>query len=150
MQINGQKKAFIRIRKFSIEDIDKVFEIEKQAFPKTAYSKETLLRYGENLPDSFIVIETEEDIAGYIIYDKTGHIHSTAVKSLHRRRGFGKMLFMHALSNSKKILWLEVRSKNIVAIRFYKRLGMKIIGEIPNYYESDDALVMSLRKERQS
>ena len=138
------KKAPANIRKFQIEDINKILEIEKQAFPKTAYSKGTFLNYANNFPDNFIVIETGKDIVGYIIFDISGHIHSTAVSPTYRRKGFGKMLFMHALQCSNNRLWLEVRSKNSVAIKFYKRLGMKIIGKIPDYYENDDALTMVL------
>jgi len=138
------EKAPVKIRKFKIEDINKILEIEVEAFPKTAYSKETFLSYASSSPDNFIVIEAGKDIVGYIIFDISGHIHSTAVKPTYRRKGFGKMLFMHASKCAKKRLWLEVRSKNSGAIKFYKRLGMKIIGKIPDYYRSDDALIMAL------
>ena len=134
------------LRKFQIEDINEILEIEEEAFPKTAYSKEAFLSYATSFPDSFIVIETGKDIAGYIIFDMSGHIHSTAVKPMYRRKGFGKMLFMHALKCAKERLWLEVRSKNTAAIRFYERLGMKIVGKIPNYYDEDDALIMVLSR----
>ena len=60
--------------------------------------------------------------------------------------GFGKMLFMYALRCAQKDLWLEVRSRNHVAVEFYKKLGMKIVGEIPSYYGDDHALVMRLEK----
>ena len=79
-----------------------------------------------------------------MIFDISGHIHYTAVKPTHRRKGFGKMLFIHALKCTKKRLWLEVRSKNSGAIEFYERVGMKIVKRIPYYYGSDDALVMVL------
>ena len=73
-----------------------------------------------------------------------GHIHSTAVKPIYRRRGFGKMLFLHAQEAAKKRLWLEVRSKNNIAIAFYKSMGMGITGTVTNYYGDDDALIMVL------
>ncbi|MBW1741554.1 MAG: ribosomal protein S18-alanine N-acetyltransferase [Deltaproteobacteria bacterium] len=138
------EKVLAKIRKFKIEDINKILEIEEQSFPKTAYPKETFLNYANSFTDNFVVIETGKDIAGYIIFDMDGHIRSAAIKSAYRRKGFGKMLFMHALKCAKKRLWLEVRSKNSAAIEFYKKLGMKIIGKIPNYYECDDALIMVL------
>ena len=138
------EKHLVKTRKFKAEDINKILEIEKQAFPKTIFSKVTFLNYAGSLPDTFIVVESGKDIMGYIIFDLTGHIHSTAVKQSYRRKGFGKMLFMHALRCAKKGLWLEVRSRNHGAIEFYKRLGMKIVGEIPNYYRNDDALIMRL------
>jgi ribosomal-protein-alanine N-acetyltransferase len=131
-----------RIRKFEIGDIDKILEIEQQAFPKTAYSKDLFIEYAENNPDGFFVIEASKDIVGYIIFDMKGHIHSTAVERLHRRKGFGKMLFQHALKCANTQLRLEVRSKNQDAVAFYRKLGMEVVGKIPNYYETDDALVM--------
>ena len=131
-----------KIRKFKSEDINKILEIEKQAFPKSVFSKATFLNYADNLSDTFIVVESNKEIVGYIIFDLTGHIHSTVVKQSYRRKGFGKKLFMHALKCAKKGLWLEVRSRNRGAIEFYKRLGMKIVGKIPKYYRGDDALIM--------
>lgn len=137
------ERSLIRIRKFKIEDINRILEIEKQAFPKTTYTKETLLNFASTSPDTFIIIEVGKVIVGYIIFDLSGHIYSTVVNPQYRRKGYGKMLFIHALKCAKKSLWLEVRSKNTGAIRFYSTLGMKIIGKIPNYYGNDDALLMA-------
>jgi ribosomal-protein-alanine N-acetyltransferase len=140
------EETFAQIRKFRKEDIDEILDIEQQAFPKTPYSKKTLLYYAHRMPDSFIVLESGEDIVGYIIFDADGHVHSTAVKPVCRRRGFGKMLFLHVLSSVESRVWLDVRSKNLGAIEFYKRMGMRIIGRVPKYYENDDALVMVLHR----
>jgi ribosomal-protein-alanine N-acetyltransferase len=138
------EKPLAIIRKFKTEDINQITKIEEQVFPKTAYSKQTFLNYGNSFPDTFIVIETGNDIIGYIIFDRGGHIHSTAVKRTYRRKGFGRILFMYAVKYTRKRLWLEVRSKNSGAIAFYTSLGMKITGKIPNYYGSDDALIMEM------
>jgi ribosomal-protein-alanine N-acetyltransferase len=142
------EKPLAAIRRFKKEDIKKILKIEQQAFPKTPYSKGTFLNYAKGLPDSFLVLETGTDIAGYIIFDMGGHIHSTAVKPAYRRKGFGTMLFMHAVSSVQRRLWLEVRSKNDSAIGFYHSVGMKIVGRIPNYYSNDDALIMILDDKR--
>lgn len=131
-----------RIRKFAMRDLDRILEIEQQAFPKTAYSEELFIEYAKNNPDGFVVIETPEDIVGYMIFDMRGHIHSTAVDRIHRRKGFGKMLFQHALKCANTQLRLEVRAKNQDAVAFYRKLGMKVVGKIPRYYQTDDALVM--------
>ncbi|MCJ7593738.1 MAG: GNAT family N-acetyltransferase [Desulfobacterales bacterium] len=133
-----------RVRKFRPEDMDKVLEIEAQAFPKTVYPREIFLTYAKVLPEGFIVAEMGEDMAGYMIFDPNGHVHSTAVKTTQRRQGLGRVLFMHASNHARARLWLEVRSKNRDAVLFYKSLGMKIIGRIPDYYDSDDALLMVL------
>jgi len=140
------EKALTRIRKFKIEDINNILEIEEQAFPKTTFTKKTLLNLASIFPDTFIIIEVGQDIVGYIIFDLNGHIYSTVVNPNYRRKGYGKMLCRYALKYAKKSLWLEVRSKNTGAIRFYRRLGMEITGKIPNYYGNDDALIMVLRQ----
>ncbi len=142
------EKPLPRIRKFVVGDINKILEIEEQAFPKTPYTKETFLNYANRLPDSFIVVESGKDIVGYIIFDMSGHVHSTAVKTGYRKKGFGKKLFEHALMCVEKRLWLEVRSKNRAAIEFYNKMGMKMIEKIPNYYGNDDALIMVLNHEK--
>ena len=138
-----------RIRKFVVGDINKILEIEEQAFPKTPYPKETFLNYANRLPDTFMVVESGKDIVGYIIFDMSGHVHSTAVKTGDRKKGFGKKLFAHASVCVEKKLWLEVRSKNRAAIAFYKRMGMKIVNTIPGYYGNDDALIMILNRSTQ-
>ena len=132
----------IRIREFKREDIHEILEIEARAFPKTAYSRKTFLNYARIFPNSFFVLETNEGIAGYIIIDFDGHIHSTAVKPAHRRKGFGTKLFTHAVAWASKSPWLEVRSRNSGAISFYKTMGMNLLGKIPGYYGDDDALIL--------
>jgi len=132
------------IRTFRRDDLEEVLRIEEEAFPKTAYSSELLLYYASQYPETFLVMETKTGIAGYIIFDKTGHIYSTAVKTEHRKRGFGTRLFRQAVMHSKRNTWLEVRSQNTAAIAFYKAMGMKMTKRIPNYYGTDDALVMVL------
>jgi ribosomal protein S18 acetylase RimI-like enzyme len=138
------EEALRRIREFNVRDINEILAIEEQAFPKTAYSRETILQYAAGFPGHFVVIEVATGVAGYIIFDTTGHVHSTAVKRGYRRKGFGRMLFLHALKRTKKRLWLEVRSKNNGAIGFYESLGMETVGRIAGYYGSDDAVIMAL------
>ena len=144
------KKSLAKIRRFTIEDIEKILEIEEHAFPKTAYSRETFLSYAKAPSNHFMVLEAGTDIAGYIIFDRGGHVHSTAVTPGHRRKGLGRQLFMHALACLDKGLWLEVRSRNSAAIQFYKALGMKIIGKVSHYYENDDALILALRQKQRA
>ena len=132
------------VRKFGIADMSDIMEIERQAFPKSGYPKEVILDYARNYPDSFIVLEMGHEIGGYLIYDRGGHIFSMAVKPLYRRKGFGKRMFVHARDHAEGKLWLEVRSKNTGAIRFYEAMGMRIRGKVPRYYETDDAFIMVL------
>jgi [ribosomal protein S18]-alanine N-acetyltransferase len=141
---NAAETALCTIRSFSLEDLKQILEIEREAFPKTGYPKDVILNYAKRLPDGFIVVETSERIVGYMIFDQTGHVYSAAVRPSHRRKGFGRKLFLHASEQSYGKLWLEVRSKNTGAIGFYQRIGMRIVGRVEGYYHGDDALIMIL------
>jgi ribosomal-protein-alanine N-acetyltransferase len=132
------------VREIRMADMNGIMEIERQAFPKSGYPKEVILDYASKYPDSFIVLEMDHEIAGYLIYDRGGHIFSMAVKPLYRRKGFGKRMFVHARDQAEGKLWLEVRSKNTGAIRFYEAMGMRVRGRVPRYYETDDAFIMVL------
>ncbi len=68
-----------------------------------------------------------------------------AVRSSHRRKGYGTDLFLRAAEKAQ-LLWLEVRSKNRAAIDFYERMGMRPVGKVADYYEGDDAVIMVLNK----
>jgi ribosomal protein S18 acetylase RimI-like enzyme len=78
-------------------------------------------------------------------------IESIVVHPDFRGRGVGKQLLETALAwcrkNQASILSLEVRSRNVSAIRLYLRSGFVATGTRPAYYEApqDDALQMELR-----
>ena len=55
---------------------------------------------------------------------------------------------MHALEHTESALWLEVRPSNRAAIDFYRSMGMKVVGTIPDYYCTEDALVMIMAQNR--
>lgn len=132
------------IRRFREKDIHDILTVEKHAFPKSPYSEEMFLYFARTRPDTFRIVEVDNQMAGYIIFDASGHIYSIVVNPEYRRKGLGTELMMHAITRVKKMVWLEVRSKNLGAIRFYRNIGMETAGKIPGYYENDDALVMML------
>ena len=138
-----------RTRRFRAKDIEKILEIEAEAFPKTAYPKELLLLYASRLSEGFLVFESEEGVLAYIIYDPEGHVISMAVKTSHRRKGIGTELFRYALERVER-LWLEVRSKNSGAIRFYEKMGMRVVGKVDDYYDGDDAFIMVLDEKNEA
>jgi ribosomal-protein-alanine N-acetyltransferase len=140
------EKPAIGIRPFRKEDMDQILEIERQAFPKSPYPISAFRKYAAEFPNGFMVLERGDKIEGYIIFDDTGHIHSMAVRPGGRRSGAGSTLFRYAFDSVKKGLWLEVRTSNQGAVAFYRSMGMKEIGTIPDYYGDDDALIMVLKK----
>jgi len=71
-----------------------------------------------------------------------------AVKKLNRKRGLGRFLFIRLVEELQKRkitdLFLEVRSNNRIAQKFYEELGFSYSGLRPGYYTDppDSATVM--------
>jgi len=125
--------------------MNQVLKIEAQAFPKSAYSRETFLHFHRRLPETFLVLE-QEKVRGYIIFEPNGHIISLAVDPAYRRGGIGTRLMNACESHcASDILVVEVRKGNKSAQSFYKRLGFCVTSRVPLYYGTEDAYVMEKR-----
>ena len=98
----------------------------------------------------FSAVENGEVIAYVIgrLIAPEGEIYRVAVAPHKRQRGIGYRLLDYAVKTSKgqglERLFLEVRSRNIPAIRLYTAYGFKEIGVRKRYYKDpeDDAIVM--------
>lgn len=98
----------------------------------------------------FTAIEDGKVVAYVIgrIIAPEGEIYRVAVAPNKRQRGIGYRLLDYAVKASKgqglERLFLEVRSRNIPAIKLYTAYGFKKIGIRKNYYKDpqDDAIVM--------
>jgi len=137
------------IRPFSFTDLDVILQIERQSFPKSPYDWITFLNLSALYPETFLVHthvtdgQKEGNIWGYIIFSKDGHIISIAVHPRHRRKGVGKELLQRAMKIPYlKKVWAEVRRSNLGAQAFYSKMGFQIMGEVPNYYGNEDALII--------
>ncbi len=136
------------IQPFVLSDLDRILQIELQAFPKSPYDWTTFINLYFLYPETFLVYivpaseQKESQILGYIIFTKEGHIISIAVRSRHRRRGIGKTLLARAMATPRiEKVWAEVRKSNQGAQAFYLRMGFQVTGVVPNYYENEDALI---------
>jgi len=137
------------IRSFSFSDLDRILQIERQAFPKSPYDWTTFINLHWLYPETFwVYIDTESgreenQLLAYLIFSRDGHIISIAVHPQHRRRGIGKKLLEKAIdAYHLRKLWAEVRKSNEGAQTFYLRMGFQIIGVVPNYYGNEDALIV--------
>jgi ribosomal-protein-alanine N-acetyltransferase len=137
------------IRPFSFSDLDRILQIERQAFPKSPYDRATFINLHWLYPETFwVYIDTESgreesQILAYLIFSRDGHITSIAVHPQHRRKGIGKKLLEKAIdAYHLKKLWAEVRKSNEGAQTFYLRIGFQIIAVVPNYYGNEDALIV--------
>ncbi|RME02114.1 MAG: ribosomal-protein-alanine N-acetyltransferase [Calditrichaeota bacterium] len=76
------------------------------------------------------------------------HIINLAVHPAFQRRGLATRLMMEVMSTARKRkagrVFLEVRRSNDKAIGLYKKLGFRITGYRPNYYQdsNEDAILM--------
>ena len=145
----------------SLEDLDRVMEIEKDGFAHP-WSADLLRR--EMVHDwSTILLATVtrigpghlpmEAVVGFVVYwlvhDEL-HILNIATAVEERRRGVGGALMEEAARRARVagavLATLEVRRSNTAAIALYRRLGYRQVGVRPNYYvdEGEDAIVMVL------
>ncbi len=136
------------IRPFSLSDLNAIIKIERDSFPKSPYDRMTFIHLHSLYPEHFLVYtgttsSEEEEIWGYIIFSPEGHIISLAVLSSQRRKGIGRELLRKAMVKPHlKGLQAEVRRSNLGAQAFYLRMGFRTVGVVPNYYGTEDALII--------
>lgn len=137
------------IRPFSLPDLGSILQIESQSFPKSPYDRTTFLSLHYLYPESFLVYvntkhdQEEQEILGYVIFSRDGHIISIAVHPQYRGKGIGTRLLQRVMKTPHlKKVWAEVRRGNQGAQVFYSKMGFQITGMISNYYGNEDALII--------
>ncbi|NLM04130.1 MAG: ribosomal protein S18-alanine N-acetyltransferase [Clostridiales bacterium] len=141
----------IKIRKMEIGDIPHVLEIEKKCFT-TPWSEDALVtEIKSNKLAHYFVGILDDKVIGYggmwFIFDES-HITNIAVHPDFQGYGVGeaitRALIDEARSNEINRMTLEVRKSNIVAQNLYKKLGFKLCGVRPEYYDDnrEDAYIM--------
>lgn len=148
----------LRIREANINDIEKIYSIERKSFDEKELYPIALLRFYLNISSkTFLVAEMSGEIVGYVVAvvrrNYIGHIISIAVDPLFRRKGIGRALINkieEILENlGCIILRLEVNERNLTARNLYLNAGFSEAYRIPNYYHDGfSAIVMfKLKKE---
>ena len=137
------------------EHLKLISEFELNEFHDEAYSFDTLTdmmkdNYLLKNNDNIFEISNEEDLIGYIIFhvsEDFTDIYKIFIRDNDKRKGYATDLLNKVIEiakryNSKKIM-IEVRSKNINAINFYKKNGFEQISIRKDYYKNpvDDALI---------
>jgi len=137
------------IRRFSFADLDRILEIERQAFPKSPYDLATFLNLYWLHPETFwVYVERTHGwekgrIFAYIVFAHHGHIISIAVDPAWRRKGIGKILLERAIAHPRiRKLRAEVRVSNKGAQAFYEEMGFRVVEVVSNYYGDEDALIV--------
>ncbi len=135
------------IRPFSLSDLESILRIESHSFPKSPYHWATFLQLHMLHPDTFLVCcnanRSPEEVLGYIIFSKNGHLISIAVHPRYRRKGIGTHLLRKVMDTPHlQKVWAEVRRSNVAAQSFYSKLEFKTVGIVPKYYGNEDALII--------
>ena len=133
----------MEIRKFTPNDLKRVFEIENMSF-KQSYGI-NMFQQLYDMGVGFLVAEDNGYVIGYIIfwikYQNQGHIISIAVDKNYRRLGAGTKLLIKAISVLSLLdidaIYLEVNENNLFTTLAskYKQIQklMKIILVLLNF-----------------
>lgn len=144
----------VRVRAASLGDLDALVALENECFVQDRISRRSFRHFLHHHRDKLIVAESGGRIVGYILVifrsgTALARVYSVAVLEEFRGGGIGAMLLDEAeavsLASDCMVLRLEVREDNDVAIALYKRLGYRIFGRYPDYYE-DHANALRLQK----
>ncbi len=132
------------------EDIPRVMEIEREAFPSPW--SETMFKDRDRAVS--LVARLRERIIGYVVglvmVDEL-HLGNVAVHRDFRGRGIAKKLLQRIIeiahSKNIKLITLEVRAGNITAQNLYRKFGFKTAGRRKEYYQDrkEDAVIMTLK-----
>ena len=130
----------------NIDYIEQIFNLEKEIFKSSAFSKSYLntLIKGDN---SFIYVYLIDDkVCGYLMILDTIDVYEIlAIAAVEEYRNKGIAQELLAKIRIKNI-FLEVRESNQTAINFYKKNKFKEISIRKNYYSkpTENAIIMKL------
>lgn len=137
------------IRRLKEDDILKIVELENSTL-NTSLGYDMLKSSLENEMAYFFVLEENENILGYIstMFDgEIVEILNFCVDKNSQHKGLGTKIlsfidnFFYTLKAKSMIL--EVRDKNVNAIKIYEKFGFEKIHVRKNYYSNgDDALIL--------
>ena len=143
------------ITRMTKEDLEGVFEVEKDAFPIpwpiSSFEEEL-----NNIFSTYLVAKLNNTVIGYIgvmfVMDEC-HVLNVAVDTAYRKMGIATKLVNEVFKLCKELetsyMMLEVRVTNIPAQKLYSKLGFKDEVLRKDYYRNpdgtrEDAIVMSL------
>jgi len=137
-----------------MEDVDKIIEIEKLAypFPWTRGVFVDCLRVGY----ACFGLQIGKQLAGYTIFSWAAgeaHLLNLCIHPDWQHRGYGSLLLEYTINQIARVdsdsVLLEVRASNPRAVKLYINRGFKVIGERKAYYRAgdkrEDAIIMSLK-----
>ena len=113
------------------------------------YTPETVTRLIQNKSKNVVVAREDNQLVGFGImtyHEEQANLDLLAVKIRYRYRGIGRQLVQWlekvALTAGIFTIYVQVREINTGAIKFYKKLGYKIVDEHRGYYRGQESAVI--------
>lgn len=143
----------ITIQRATINDLETLYEIERECFTMEAFSKQHLSYLLENSNAVSLVAQINNAIAGFIIglihrHDEeiTGRVYTLDVAVKYRRKGVGLKLLDEIerifVERGAKICYLEARKDNVAALELYRKHGYAEVKELKNYYKGAHGVLL--------
>ena len=139
-------------RKMRHSDVDLVVKNEAVAY-EYPWSKGNFIDCLQSGYQCWVLATGKKILAHGVISVSIGesHLLTLCVHPNYQRLGYGREVLKLLLDRAHKLdsaeCFLEVRTKNDVAITLYKSIGFSVIGERKNYYPGkqgrEDAYIMS-------
>tara|TARA_B100000519_G_C14200728_1_gene417754 strand:+ start:467 stop:913 length:447 start_codon:yes stop_codon:yes gene_type:complete len=139
------------IEDINIVDIDEIMLIESCSY-KNPWVRNHFENDINNKNSMNYIYRKDKEILGYLfgyLIKDEYQLNKITVKEEFRSQKIGKLLFSHCLNQlinlNVKCVQLEVSSLNLIAQRFYKKIGFIRVGIRKKYYsEFEDALLYNL------
>ena len=135
----------MEILKVNKDDIEAIYKIDNFNFTYDSYNKETILKLIIDNNVLFLKIIDNNILIGYSILQlikPEAELLKICINDHNRNRGFGKLLIDYNINYLKNnyfnSIFLEVRSDNLSAIRFYEKFGFVKFNIRKNYYKKPD------------
>jgi len=144
------------IRDVRPADLDTLIQLEEIGFSGDRLSRRSFQRWmKKGSGHIFRVLTFDENLVGYglVLLHKGTHLarmYSIVLHPSSRGKGFGNTLVSDlencAEASGRFFMRLEVSKQNVAAVQLYKKMGYRVFGEKPDYYEDHtDALRMQKR-----
>ncbi len=139
------------VRAMTSADLDQIDRLEEEIFPD-AWPVEAFEDHLDDPAGGGCITLSGDNIVGYACYHTGGgqlHLTNLGVDPAHRRKSVANTLLDYILDLAREqgceLIFLEVRSSNEIARRFYESAGFGIIDTCAGYYDdpAEDAVVMS-------
>ena len=140
----------LTIRRIQPQDIFSVIKIAHESLPER-YQPNIFNTFYESFPQGFLIALKHHKIVGFLIgvkiHDAIAKILMLSVNENHRKQGIGSALLINFLQEmllqNIRLVNLEVRTNNKIAITFYKKHGFDIQETITGFYQNgEDAYIM--------